>query len=124
MSVVLYRFLQVSEDLHFERQIFIYAGQIFIDGRQIFDGALGVNFSSFVLGFIEDASDIRVLAGFAWISTRALPRSSGIEHVGVLCRFLTLHFFLLHDSQANETRALDGVAGPARVAELTVDGRI
>jgi hypothetical protein len=37
---------------------------------------------------------------------------------------LTLHFLLLHDSQAIDTRALDGAAGPAAEAELTVDGKI
>ena len=48
----------------------------------------------------------------------------GIEHVYVLAHALTLHFLLLHDSQAIDTRALDGAAGPAAAAELTVDGKI
>ena len=117
VSVVLDRSLQSSEDPHLESQMFVGAGQVF-------DGTFCVNLASFVLGLIEYASNIGMAAGLAWRSTSALPISSGTGYICILPDSLTLHFFLLHDSQAIDTRARFDVAGPATAAELTVDGRI
>lgn len=121
VCITLYRFHQAPEYSHFESLTFIFSGQVF-------NGAFCVNFASFVLRFVEDASDVRVEAGLARraidASTCALSPQSGKELVPILRRRLTLHFLLLHDSQAIDTRALDGAAGPAAVAELTVDGKI
>lgn len=117
MSIVLYRSLQASEHFHLESQGLIGDGQVI-------NGAFYVNFASFVLAFVEDASDVRMETGLAGRSTGALPSQSGTKYVYVLIRRLTLHFRLLHDSQAIDTRALDCVAGPAAEVELTDAGRM
>ena len=69
VSVVLDGSLQDSEDLHHKSQVLIGAGQVF-------DRAFCVDFAAFVLGLIEDASNIGMAAGLAWRSTSALPPPS------------------------------------------------
>jgi hypothetical protein len=65
VGIILYGLLHSSEDFHVESQVIIHTGQVF-------NGAFDVNFSSLVLGLVEDALDVRVKAGLAWRPPRAL----------------------------------------------------
>jgi hypothetical protein len=117
VCIILNGLLQASKYSHLKSKDVFSIGQVF-------DGAFCVHFASFVLGFVEDALDFRVETGLARRSAGALSYQSGMEFVRILRGRLTLHFLLLHDSQAIDTRALEGAAGPAAAAELTVEGRI